>query len=478
MSLNEIFKKIVKDFDNESVSKEKIDKILDSMDEGHKFILDLIRDKKNFERLKSGRIFDGNIDDNKRGWLMTHNFPITLEILNRELLPGRKVHIPNMGTQAPLLVYHAICPELENFVSLIVWLNSESSKNAWNHIADLVEQEDETRVLQFSEKCGIQLPNKIHPSFDRDSKLVERTMYESLYNWKYAYYLFDDGYTIMSQNSPINFRRVVLDQTTREESFIGIRTTVGRLSSINENTIEVWTPCLNNIPRKWKWELPKKIDKSKLKINQLYFFQLFKKTGEKNIETFVRAIDVADPIDIVGMFLAQSLYLLYLGSFRLKLVNTNQFEKLFNIFYNQSKNFCSRSKGELELLENMNWKFIQNGFTNDFTKWIDNELYFFPPILRRYISNYTLEQKEIIIKQFDQSLFTFNHNCFEKNPYDKNGNRVFSSRMEMSKFDRIYDFIHFLLRSKRLILGIEQNPNRFHERDEETYWLKNIVNSN
>ena len=477
MSLNETMKKLVKDFDKESISDEKIKKILDSLDEGHKFIIKLIQDKKNFETLRTGKIFDRNIDNNKKGYLSSHNFPITLEILNRELLPGGKVHVPVMGSEAPRLVYHAVCPELENFTSLIIWLYSKSSKIAWNHIADLVE-EDETKVLQFSEKCGIELPNIIHPNSDRDSKLVHKTLYESLYNWRYAYYLFDDGYTIMSQNSPINFRRLILNEQTKEEAFVGIRTTIGRVSSIKSHTIEAWTPCLNEKPRKWEWDLPKKFDKSKLKQNQLYFFQLFKKTGEKNIETFVRTVEIADPIDIIHMFLAQSLYLLYLGNERLKLLSTLQFEKLFKTFFEQTKKFVLRSREELDILENTDWKFIQNRITNDFTKWIDGELYFEPPLLRRSITDYTLPQKELIIKQFDKSLSTFSHNCFERIPYDEKGNRLFSSRKEMSKFDKIYDFIHFLLRSKRLILGIEQNPNQPHNRDKEIQWLKNLINSN
>lgn len=476
MSLNETMKKLVKDFDKEEpLSDEKIKKILDSLEEGHKFIIKLLHDKNNFERLRTGKVFDGHIDSNGKGYLSSQNFPITLEILNRELYPGGNVHVPAMGSESPRMVYHAITPELENFTSLIVWLKSNSSRTAWNFIADLAEQEDETKILQFSEKCGIELPNLVHPN-RTEAKLVERKLYESLYNWKHAYYLFDDGYTIMSQNSPINFRQLILDEQTKEESFVGIRTTIGRVSSIKSNTVEVWTPCLNQKPRKWEWDLPKKFDKSQLKQNQLYFFQLFKKTGEKNIETFVRTIDLADPIDIVSMFLAQSLYLLYLGKKRLKLLNTSQFEKLFNTFYNQTEKFVFRSKEELDILENTNWKFIQNVVTNDFTKWIDNELYFDPPLLRRSILEYSLPQKEQIIKQFDKSLSVFSHSCFESNPYDNNGNRLFSSRKDLSKFDKIYDFVHFLLRSKRLILGIEQNPNHPHQRDEQISWLNKTIN--
>ena len=477
LSFNEILKKIDKEYDKETFSTENLNKILNQINEGHQYIIRLFQDKNNYERLKYGKIFDGHIDNDKRGWLASHSFPITLEILNKERIPGHAVHIPSMGgSKTDLLVYHALCPELENFVSLIVWLNSQSSKNAWNQILELIEKQNDTKVLQFSERCGIELPNTVHPSNDRDAKLIEKIHYDSLYDWRFAYYLFDDGKTIMSFNSPLNFRRVILDEWTQEESFVGIRTTIGRLSSIKDNSIEVWTPCLNDKPRKWEWKISKSFDKSSLIKNRLYFFKLYKKSDENNVSTFVKETADAEPIDIIWMFLSQSLYLLYLGTFRLKLLNSNQFEKLFCFYYEQISNFCSRSTFELSSISKLNWKLMKEGVTQSFTLWIDDELYFLPPILRRYMSKFNNENQKIIIKQFDQSLYSQNHNCFEKNPYDKNGNRLFSSQRELAKLDRIYDFTHFLLRSKRLILGIEQNPNQMHFRDEHILWLKNKIN--
>lgn len=479
MSLNEIIKKIVKDFDKELPSQEKLERIFESIDQGHLFIQSLIRDRNNFERLKRGQIFDGHIDNDKRGWLSSHIFPITLEILNKEKVPGGAVTIPSMGGEkADLLVYHALCPELENFVSLIVWLNSQSSKNAWNQILELIRTQEDDRVLQFSEKCGIELPNKIHPSSDRDSKLVDKTLYESLYDWRFAYYLFDDGKTIMSHNSPINFRRVVLDQWTKEESFVGIRTTIGRLYSIKTNSLEVLVPSLYERPRKWEWRIDtKKFDKSNLVKNNLYFFQVYKMTGDVNIETHIRAFSEAEPVDIVGMFLAYSLYLLYLDKSRFKVVNPSQFELLFLLYYEQISKFCLNDE-EVSSMNRLDWKSIQFGYTNVFTKWIDLELYIVPPVLRRYISKFDLNSKEIIIQKFDEALSKENHNCFtEQNvPYNKEGNRIFSSRQEMAKMNRFYDFVHFLIKSKRFILGIEQNPSRPHQREEEIRWIKNQIN--
>ena len=477
MNLKKAFKKVTKDFESKTISKEKIDKILEDIEEDQQLIRTLPRDLNNFERLKIGRVFDDDIHNNKRGWLGSHKFPITLEILNKEKVPGGKVTIPSWGgEQDNLLVYHAICPELENFVSLIVWLNSESSKNAWEQILELINTADETKVLQFSEKCGINLPNTIHPSHDQDSRLVEKDLYKSLYDWKYTYYLFDDGKTIMSHNSPINYRHVILDEKTKDESFIGIRTTVGRLISKNNNFLCVSIPCLNDRPRNFEWQISKRFDISKLKINGMYFFQIYKIVGEYKLETHVRTVEEAMPVDIVGMFLSQSLYLKYLGSSKLKLLNQKQFEKLFLYYYEQICRFCLRDNDEIPSMDNINWESIQFAYTDSFTKLIGNDLYFIPPLLRRFLGNNDFEIEQYIIQRFDESLRKQNVDCISKNSFTDSGKRVFSSRSEISKTNNVYHFIHFLLKAKRFILGIEQNPNLLHNREIEIKWLQNKFN--
>lgn len=473
MSLNDITKKIVKDFDKVPPTEKQLEKIFESLDSGHFFIRSIFRDKNNFKRLQYGTIFGGEIDNDKRGWLSNHNFPITLEIMNREKVPGGAVNIQNMGgKEADLLVYHALCPELENFVSLIVWLNSKSSKNAWNQILELISSQKNEKVLQFSEKCGIVLPNTIHPSNDRDSKLVDKTLYESLYDWRFAHYLFDDGKTIMSHNSPLNFRRIVLDEWTRDEAFVGIRSTIGRLISINNNILEISTPCLNEMPKNWKWQISNKIDKSKLKKNDLYFFQIYKITGDEIVETHIRNMKEASPVDILGMFLSQSMYLMYLGKERLKLVTSKQFEKLFLYYYKQVCRFCLKNNDEISSMDRIDWKMIQLGFTNSFTKWINSDLYFMPPILRRFLSNqnFDLETKEAIIQKIDESLQEYKSKCISEIPHNEAGNRMFQRR-DIAKINKIYRFVYFLLKSKRLILGIKQNPQHPHQRDFQIDWL-------
>ena len=151
------------------------------------------------------------------------------------LIPGGEVSIHSFGgKKRDLLVYYALCPELENFVSLIAWIDTKSSENAWVAICNLISEKNNQKVLQFSNKCGILLPNTIHPNHDQHSTLVTKELYESLYDWRFAHYLFDDGKTIVSHNSPINFRRIILNEWDKNASLAEIRTTIGRLIQIKE----------------------------------------------------------------------------------------------------------------------------------------------------------------------------------------------------------------------------------------------------
>jgi len=477
MSFDEIADLLVKDLVKKEISFEELDKILEKTEQGHSFFKHWIKDRRNFQELKSNPVFHGHITDSKWGWLESHNFNITLEILNKVLTPGGEVAIQAFGgKKKDLLVYYALCPELENFVSLIVWIDTKSSMNAWKKIADLVTEKDNQKVLQFSNKCGILLPNRIHPSHDQDATLVTKEFYESLYDWRFAHYLFDDGKTIISHNSPLNFRRVVLNEWDTKKSIVGIRTTIGRLNTIKKDSIDVSIPCISGPPRTRSFKIDNKLKDESLKENSLYYFQIFKIAGAENIETHVRAVSEASSVDIVGIFLAYSAYLLHLGNMRLNILTAKKFEKLFNLYYDQSARFCNHNNDELDAMNHLDWKTVQFGFTNSFTKWIGSDLYVIPPLLNRFLSKFESETKDAIIQKFDQSLLEKNHACFTDIPYNSLENRMFT-RMEKAKINRLYDYINFLINEKRFILKIGPKINP-HQRDEQISWLNNTINSN
>lgn len=477
MSFDEIANLLVKDLTKDEISFEKLEKILKTTDQGHLFFKIWLKDRQIFQNLKMNPVFHGHISDSKKGWFDDHDFPITLEILNRVLTPGGEVIIHSFGGEKrDLLVYHALCPELENFVTLIVWIDTQSSMNAWKQISELVSEKDNQKVLQFSNKCGILLPNRIHPSHDQESSLVTKEFYEALYDWRIAHYLFDDGKSIIAHNSPLNYRRIILDEWNKKEVIAEMRTTIGRLIAIKKTSIDVSIPCIFGPPITRTFHRAETLKDELLKENSLYNFQIFKIAGSENMETHVRSISETSSVDIVGMFLSYSAYLLHLGNMRLKILDPQKFEKLFNLYYDQSARFCNRNNDELDTMNHLDWKTIQFGFTSSFTKWIGSELYVVPPILRRFLSKFDSETNDTIIKKFDESLASKNHACFSDIPYNSLGNRMFS-RAEKAKINKFYDYTNFLINEKKFILKIHQHFVRPSQRDEQISWLNNTLKS-
>lgn len=475
MSFDEIANKLIKDFGKEEISIQKLDELLKNSEHGHQFLKSLILDRAKFQKLKEIPTFHGHISDSKRGWWESHDFPITLEILNKVLTPGGEVAIRSFGgKKKDLLVYYALCPELENFTSLIIWIDTKSSMNVWKNISDLVTQKDNQSVLQFSQKCGILLPNRIHPSHDQTSTLVTKELYESLYDWRFAHYLFDDGRTIIAHNSSLNYRRIFLNEWDEKESISSLRTTIGRIVSVTKNSIKVTAPCISGPPRTLTFLRSKTLTDDMLKVGSLNYFQIFEIAGPENIERRVQTISDASSVDIIGMFLAYSCYLLYLGNMRLKILNASIFEKLFKLYYDQTAKFCNRNNDEMEAINHLDWKTIQFGFTSSFTTWIGSDLYLVPSLLSRFLSKFDSETKDTIIQKFDDSLKTKNHACFTDIPYNSQDNRMFN-RTEKAKINKMYDYINFLINKKRFILKIGQNYP-WPLRDGQISWLNKTIN--
>ena len=474
MSFDEIAKLLVKDLDKHQISYEKLKIILEkeNIDHGHLFFKKWIFDRDHFQKLKSNSKFNGHISDSKNGYLENHSFPITLEIINKVLYPGGKVSIHSFGGQKrDLLIYYALCPELENFVTLICWIDTKSSEKAWVAISDLISDNTDERVLQFSNKFGLFLPNIIHPSHDQNSTLVTKEFYESLYDWKFAHYLFDDSKTIVSHNSPLNFRKMILNEWDKNPSLAEIRTTIGRIVKIKKDTVDISIPSLIGHPLTRNFKINNDL-KEKINENSLYYFQIFKIAGQSNMETHIRNIAPATSIDIIGMFLSSSIYLLHLGSIRLNVLDTSKFEKLYELYCNQALRFCNLNDDELDGMNHLDWKHIQFGFTNSFTRWIDSELYVIPPLLHRFLSKFKNETQDTIIKQFDKSLLSEANPCFTEIPFNSLDNRMFS-RMEMGEINRFYDYVNFIIHEKRFLLGIERKFAYPHQRDEQISWLQN-----
>jgi hypothetical protein len=133
-----------------------------SISEGRAFIGKLIHDFSTQNQLLTKH----SLEQDKRGWLKNTPFPITIEILNRHETPGEEVHI-RKGYTGFIVVYYGLCPELENFVSITLWPQSNTSRIAYKKIYTMVKNDIENKdVLKFNQNYGLQLPNSVRPYND------------------------------------------------------------------------------------------------------------------------------------------------------------------------------------------------------------------------------------------------------------------------------------------------------------------------
>lgn len=474
MNFTESLVKFTIDFEKSNYDVSCLQKILESLDQGHRFVKDYVTDIVLLEKIKKNPIFNSYLKENKRGWLVSHNFPITFEILNKQAVPGKLVSVKSMkGQSRTLVIYYAICPELENFVNIVNWVDSQSSKNSWIQIRNLIKEESD-QVLEFSKACGIRLPNKIHPGFNKNPKLVKKEILRSLYDWRKSFFLFDDGFTFYAHNSPTNFRKIFFG-LEKETALVDIRTMIGKFEEKSVNGFKILIPTLFGDPELHDLiNSDKDFPNSKISSKKLYRFLIFHKSGEKNIENHIIKIEEANAKDLLGMFHAVSCYLLYLGDKQLKILNIESFQKLFSHLFNQVSKFLNENNLESKNLEEIDWKNIQNDFTSTMTRWI-HDLYYIPPLLRKTFDEYQNPLfRDVIVQEFDQALSKNKSICFENILFNDQGNRWFT-RQTMGKLNRIYSLIHFLLEEKRLLFGF--NRYFMNNREKEYTMLKNFLSS-
>jgi hypothetical protein len=433
----------------------KLKDIMDKMEEGYSFVKSLYHDIVALDHLTQDAIFNGFIKTDKRGWLSSHNFSISLEILNRDKVPGKSVFIQAGIQKLPIVTYYALCPELENFVSLVNWTSSESSLNAYQQILKW-RREQNDKVLCFSESCGIRLPNEIHPGRDKSAQMLEKKHFESLYNWRLAYYLLDDGDTILSHNSPVNYRKVYLDEVSKEQAFIELRTIVGRTIAVTNEYLKVMVPRLDSSPRVLSFYLSgKEIDPDRVTLDKIFSFLVFKKTGKQNVESHIRVFDTATSVDLLGIYMIFSCYLLFLGKSRLRILTENSLNALFRLLYDRAKNFCWKSNDEIEQLNNCSLENIYYGYLSAFLQKIDGDYFFIPRVMRELLSAAEKPVQKYLIEEFDYALSKNSSSCVAKIPYNEKGYRMFN-RTDAAEINKLYTFINFLLSEKKIILGFRK----------------------
>jgi hypothetical protein len=362
-----------------------------SIDEGKAFIGKLIFDFSNQNRL----LMKHSLEQDRRGWLKNTPFPITVEILNRHETPGEEVHI-RKGHMGFIVVYYGLCPELENFVSITLWPQSNTSKIAYKKIYTMVKNDTENKdVLKFNQNYGLQLPNSVRPYNDLELDTIPKPSHA--YDWKLVPYIKDGGDSIKAHVSPLNFKKVYLDQIRHITSYVDVKTIIGRVVSINEKFVEILIPTLFGEWLSYRAKVSTEISEliKNFEVGSLNHFLIMRQSSD-NVDTVIKDIYPADPVDLTAHLLSYILYSFRINFNSLRLTSLEEYERLYQRCLSLTMKFCRRE--QTHNLPMINSKTIFEGYLSPFFRIIDGQIYAIP------CNQYHLSNK--ILKMYDEHLNT------------------------------------------------------------------------
>lgn len=288
----------------DAVNDEELDKIQWKDLNKHQkyFVRNLIKEKRILLRQ-----FKSNLG--KRGGISCKNgLPITIKILNVNLnnkpdkRPALKKHTI-LGDQW-LVLYFGISPELENFVSLVLWPKSNSSKKCFTNIREILEYPN--KALKLEGAYHIRPPNEIHPQHVK--KIEIKSDGQLFYNWQYFPFIKDVGDSLLYRKPSINYKKVLLrnSENISEEEYMCIRVTVGSILDINGREIKVKLPFLNTSYRPLYFYLRPNITGESINKGDIYSFLLIEKAGESQLEVY--ALENISRIEALAHTISYELY--------------------------------------------------------------------------------------------------------------------------------------------------------------------------
>lgn len=295
--------KFIKLIDSVYNGEEKISwKELSEVSLQFNFIDSLIKD-----RTKINSFFDKNVLG-KKGGVSIDDLTFTVNILNKDETPALRKYVGYDNRW--LVIYFGISPELENFVSIVLWPSeSNSSRLSYEKILDTIK--NEKSLLEFS-GGHIILPNEIHPQRFKKINITKRD--ELFYDWKHFPFIKDTGESLSRPKSPTYFKKIFLRDESGciYEDYIMFREIIGSIVDMRGDELKVKVPFLEERPYSYKFKI-KKIDKVNIvKKLELYHFLLIERAGNKDLEVF--DIEPASQIDALAHLISYKLYEKFISS--------------------------------------------------------------------------------------------------------------------------------------------------------------------
>lgn len=338
------------------------------VENGRSFLTQLTKDRKILAGLNE--VWGHPI--RKSGTVSGDFLPLTVSILNLDESPAKQVYF---GKSAWVVVYYGISPELENFVTVVLWPSqSKTSQTTYRQIVSILQAQ--TRVLSFAGKYALSPPNEIHPAWA--STIGSAEQQSTFYNWKFYPFLKELGDTLLDFGSPTNYRKVFLRDNRGEirEEYINARVVVGVVLDKRVDEILIKTPHIGPSHRPFWFKIFNQNLARQILVGNTYYLLLLQKPIVEENE--VIEIQSAGIHDFVAQIIAYRLYHHYLKQAGLLVASQKRFTALF-------EEALGIAVATLGRLSTYNPKILTPQFLFEylqpFFQMIDDNIYYVPKLI-------------------------------------------------------------------------------------------------
>ncbi|MBI4671807.1 MAG: hypothetical protein HY741_09095 [Chloroflexi bacterium] len=309
----------------------------------------------------------------RKGGTVSGDFlPLTVGILNIDESPAKRVYF---GKDAWVVVYYGISPELENFVTVVLWpSHSESSKKTYRQIVDILQAKN--KVLLFEGKYALNPPNEIHPAWASTISSAEQQ--STFYDWKFYPFLKEIGDTLLDFGSAANYRKVFLRDNHDEirEEYINTRAVVGVILDKRPGEVLLKTPHIETKHRVFWFKVPVQSLSREIQTGRAYCMLVLQKPIAE--ETEIIQVQPAGDHDFIAHIIAYRLYHHYLKQAGLIVASEREYTSLFQ----EAGKIATATLGHLSKYDPriLNPQFLFQ-YLQPFFQLIDGNVYYVPKIL-------------------------------------------------------------------------------------------------
>ncbi|MCC6278868.1 MAG: hypothetical protein IT289_13225 [Oligoflexia bacterium] len=399
-----------------------------AIERGHSFIKNCIDDRSFLTEF-----CDGWGHSYRKGGSISGDFlPLTVNVLNIDESPAKQVYF---GDSVWIVVYYGISPELENFVTIVLWPSrSQTSKTTYQQVLNTISGKN--RVVTFQGKYSLMPPNEIHPSWVDKIDVVEQE--SSFYEWKFYPFIKVVGDDLLFRGSPSNYRKIFLrnNRSEIEEEYVNVKSIIGLVLDKRSDQVLIKVPHLTNESRRPFWFSIYDVNiNKKIEIGKLYYFLILQTPLAEN--SLLIEMRDAGPHDFIAHILSYQFYRKYLESDSLFVDTYERYLHLFKEVEEVAFAVLGRNFGyDSRILSS---SFILQ-YLQPFFKNIGETIYYIPKIISN-ISNSEVES-------FDKLLSSLS----SYNPPSKN--KPNKAVVENKSWKR-HNTVRFLKGMKRFLLTRE-----------------------